>query len=390
MQTTHKIYYNASQQMSEIEDESVALMITSPPYPMIEMWDGTFSSQNQEIKKALENGEGLIAFEKMNEELDKVWKEVYRVLVPGGIACINIGDTTRTIDKNFQIFPSHARIINGCQKIGFQNLPEILWRKQTNAPNKFMGSGMLPPGAYVTLEHEFILIFRKGRKREFKKQKLAQNRRESSYFWEERNIWFSDVWDFKGISQGLSDKETRKRSAAFPLELAFRLVNMFSVRNDTILDPFLGTGTSSIVAMITERNSIGYEIDSNLKNTIENLFSNVIPLGNKKILSRISAHKEYINNRIEIKGPTKYINEHLNMPVMTSQEKFLKFNKLLSFTNNENGEYIIKYEEIKPEGEPIVLGEVKGEVNLENKKKSKTEEKVEIKKKSNLDNWISN
>ena len=78
--------------MEELQDNSVHLMITSPPYPMIEMWDEIFSLQNRDIKKALENGEGLLAFEKMNEELDKIWKEIYRVLIPGGIACINIGD----------------------------------------------------------------------------------------------------------------------------------------------------------------------------------------------------------------------------------------------------------------------------------------------------------
>ncbi|MHA1727147.1 MAG: DNA-methyltransferase [Promethearchaeota archaeon] len=337
--------------MSEIEDESIELMITSPPYPMIEMWDDIFSLQNEDIKKALEKGEGSIAFEKMNGELDKVWKEVYRVLIPGGIACINIGDATRSINKNFQIFPSHARIISSCQKIGFQNLPEILWRKQTNAPNKFMGSGMLPPGAYVTLEHEFILIFRKGRKREFKKKEASQNRRESSYFWEERNIWFSDIWDLRGSSQDLSDKKARKRSAAYPFELAYRLIIMFSVRNDTVLDPFLGTGTSSIAAMVSERNSLGYEIDFNLKNTIEKRFFKVIPFGNKIISDRITAHKEFINKMIKIKGSIKYYNEYLKVPVTTSQEKQLKFNKLISFGKGNNEEYLMEYEEIYSETE---------------------------------------
>ena len=89
-------------------------------------------------------GNGLFAFELMHIELDKVWNEVFRVLKEGGIACINIGDATRTINKNFQLYSNHSRIINHCTKIGFSALPMILWRKQTNAPNKFMGSGMLP------------------------------------------------------------------------------------------------------------------------------------------------------------------------------------------------------------------------------------------------------
>ncbi|MBY9009401.1 MAG: site-specific DNA-methyltransferase [Candidatus Lokiarchaeota archaeon] len=345
MSTHHKVYYKKAQQMEEVEDNSVALVITSPPYPMIEMWDEIFSLQNEEIKAALEVGDGLLAFEKMHEELDKIWKELYRVVIPGGIICVNIGDATRTINKNFQIFPSHSRIITAYQKLGFQNLPEILWRKQTNAPNKFMGSGMLPPGAYITLEHEYILIFRKDEKREFKTEALKENRRESGYFWKERNIWFSDVWDFKGISQDLSNKEMRKRSAAYPFELAFRLINMFSVRNDIILDPFLGTGTSSLAAMVSERNSIGYEIDVNFKEIIKERFLEVISFGNKYIQNRINSHLSFITERIKEKGPTKYTNANLNVSVITSQEKDLKINKLSSI-KEINKEFVLKYKKI--------------------------------------------
>ena len=342
MSTYHRVFYKKAQEMEEIEDSSIALVITSPPYPMIEMWDEIFSLQNEEIKLALEVGDASLAFEKMHEELDKVWSELYRILIHGGIVCINIGDATRTINKNFQLFPSHSRITNAFQKLGFQNLPEILWRKQTNAPNKFMGSGMFPPGAYITLEHEYILIFRKTGKREFNTEALKENRRESAYFWEERNVWFSDIWDFKGISQGLSDKETRKRSAAYPFELAFRLINMFSVRNDTILDPFLGTGTSSLAAMVTERNSIGYEVHKNLKETIEDRFQKVISFGNKYIEKRIESHNSFITERINKKGPTKYTNKNLNVSVLTSQEKDLKINKLSSIKET-NQQFVLKY-----------------------------------------------
>ena len=113
--------------------------------------------------------------------------------------------------------------------IGFSALPDILWRKQANTPNKFMGSGMLPAGAYVTLEHEYILIMRKGPKREFKTEGERVNRRESALFWEERNIWYSDVWtDIKGekqdfvipVSRSIMHRPPvpRLRSAAFPYE----------------------------------------------------------------------------------------------------------------------------------------------------------------------------
>ena len=94
-------------------------------------------------------------------------------------------------------------LFKACEKLGFINLPNILWHKTTNAPNKFMGSGMLPCGAYVTLEHEWILIFRKGGKRVYKKTEEKEIRRDSSFFWEERNIWFSDIWEIKGVKQPL-------------------------------------------------------------------------------------------------------------------------------------------------------------------------------------------
>ena len=180
--------------MRVVPDSSVHLVVTSPPYPMIEMWDDMFKRQSNKIATALKHQKGIEAFEWMHRELDPVWKETYRILVDGGIACINIGDAVRTVDEDFRLYPNHARILSAMLNVGFSALPLILWRKPTNAPNKFMGSGMLPGGAYVTLEHEYILIVRKGSKREFNRAPEKQIRRESALFWEERNNWFSDVW----------------------------------------------------------------------------------------------------------------------------------------------------------------------------------------------------
>ena len=98
----------------------------------------------------------------MHSELDKVWGQLGRILVPGGYACINVGDATRTLKGRFQLYPNAERITQRFVDLGFDVLPRIIWRKTTNAPNKFMGSGMLPVGAYVTLEHEYVLIFRNG------------------------------------------------------------------------------------------------------------------------------------------------------------------------------------------------------------------------------------
>lgn len=273
--------------MNQIKDLSIDLVVTSPPYPMIEMWDDIMSKQNPKISDYLEK-EPEKAFELMHQELDKVWKECFRVIKPGGFLCINIGDATRTINGNFTLYNNHSRISKTCIDLGFIGLPNIIWRKQTNAPNKFMGSGMLPCGAYVTLEHEWILIFRKGNKRIYKTAEEKLNRMKSSFFWEERNVWFSDVWDIKGTKQALQRPNTRERSAAYPFEIPFRLINMFSQKGDTILDPFLGTGTTILAAILTGRNSYGYDIDANFEAIIrENVEGLDIDLCNSVIKKKI-------------------------------------------------------------------------------------------------------
>lgn len=324
--TSHTIHFKNADDISEVQDQSVSLVVTSPPYPMIEMWDDSFATQNSAIGKALEENNPDLAFELMHQVLDKVWKECYRVLGEGGIACINIGDATRTVNKKFQLFSNHARIISSFLDLGFSNLPNIIWRKQTNAPNKFMGSGMLPPGAYVTLEHEFILVFRKGNKREFSSGQKP-NRRKSSYFWEERNTWFSDLWDFKGTSQYLSKNEIRNRSGAYPFEIPYRLINMFSVRGDTVLDPFVGTGTTSLAAIAAGRNSVGYELEKEFQKIIQQNLLEKTNLSsiNDTIRQRILNHKRFIRDRISKKGENsiKYKNEFFDFPVMTRQEKKL-------------------------------------------------------------------
>ena len=324
MKTTHKILFQNSNNMHQIKDSSVDLMVTSPPYPMIKMWDEMFSKQNLKIKKELNNNDGNLVFELMNKELDKVWNEVYRVLKDGGIACINIGDATRTINNKFQLFSNSSRILNHCLKIGFSSLPKILWKKTTNSPTKFMGSGMLPTGAYVTLEHEYILILRKGNKRNFNLQE-KKNRQESSFFWEERNVWFNDIWEINGVTQNLVDKNTRERSGAYPFELVYRLINMFSVKNDIVLDPYIGTGTTTIASMASKRNSIGFEIDKSFKNIIENRTEKIVENSNKHIEHRIKKHLEFVKNR---KNSLKYKNKNYGFSVMTKQETDILINPL--------------------------------------------------------------
>ncbi len=344
MQTTHDLILENAQNMSMVEDNSIDLVVTSCVYPIIELWDDLFTKLNPEIGVALSNDNGSTAFELMHKELDKIWDEVHRVLIPGGIACINIGDAVRTIGKDFQLYSNHTRIVDYFTTLGFNGLPSILWKKPTNAPNKFMGSGMLPPGAYVTLEHEHILIFRKGGKREFKTELEKQIRRKSAFFWEERNKWFSDTWDLKGVGQALKKSTTRERSAAFPLELAYRLINMFSVQNDTVLDPFLGTGTTMIAAMMSGRNSVGIEIDPNFKEILVERVKDIVKLSQNRIKERIAHHLNFIKLREASAGELKYTNEYYDFPVMTKQETQLIFPTVKGFRQISTNEFQITYE----------------------------------------------
>jgi len=331
MKTAHKIYFNNSKDMGAIPAGTAHLVVTSPPYPMIEMWDEMFSNQNRDISKALSKADGLLAFELMHAELDSVWQETHRILIDGGIACVNIGDATRTVGGDFKLYPNHSRILAAMIKAGFSTQPAILWRKATNAPNKFMGSGMLPAGAYVTLEHEYILIFRKGSKREFMDNPAKLRRRESAFFWEERNAWFSDVWlDLIGASQNLAAVNTRVRSAAFPFELPYRLINMFSTKNDMVVDPFLGIGTTMAAAMATGRNCTGFEIDPGFQDQILSIADTIMENANNRINQRIRNHIDFIDRRSKENYKFKYVNQHYEFPVMTRQEVELFFNPLVS------------------------------------------------------------
>jgi modification methylase len=325
MLTEHVVYDTSSASMSNIDSNTVDLVVTSPPYPMIEMWDEMFSQINPDVGHALQGGDGKRAFDLIHQELDKVWRECARVLRPGAFLCINIGDATRKVHDNFRLYSNHSRIVAFCNSIGFQSLPLVLWRKQTNAPNKFMGSGMLPSGAYVTLEHEYVIVMRNGSKREFRTREEKNRRRESAFFWEERNIWFSDIWDFKGTRQILPPNDSRQRSAAFPLELAHRLICMYSMQGDVVMDPFLGTGTTMAAGILNGRNSIGFEVIDSLLPIIRETIRDISSVANSHIDSRLKSHLSFITNHEARRGkPLGYTNRSYGFRVMTKQETDLR------------------------------------------------------------------
>lgn len=334
--TTHQIIHGNSCNISALNDKSVHLIVTSPPYPMIEMWDTMFGQQNIAILSYLQSGEGLKAFYAMHEILNNIWKECDRVLMDNGFICINIGDATRTINENFQLYSNHTQIINFFSKLGYSILPDIHWRKQFNAPNKFMGSGMYPAGAYVTYEHEYILIFRKGGKRIFKNQE-KKFRQKSAYFWEERNSWFSDLWEIKGTSQTItSSKLTRKRNASFPFEIPYRLINMYSVEGDTVLDPFVGLGTTCLACMTSNRNSIGIEIDLEIAELAKKNINTSTKSLNSIIDSRLKKHIEFINNLPDEQRKKCYKNVSHNFDVKTRQETAIKIDYIKNIKSHNN------------------------------------------------------
>lgn len=240
-----------------------------------------------------------------------------------------------------------------------------------------MGSGMLPSGAYVTLEHEYILILRKGTKREFKTDAEKKIRRESALFWEERNVWYSDVWlDLKGTVQKLDNSSSRLRSAAFPFDVPYRLINMFSVKGDTVLDPFLGTGTAMRAAIATARNSIGFELDQSFRKDILPDKDVLVKFANQKIGDRIENHLQFVQKRLETKGQLKYINKFYKFPVMTSQETELLLNPLVTIAEFGENSVEVVYSS-KPHSDGIVewKEDFKLQNNISNHQKRRSKKK---------------
>lgn len=247
-QTRHSLFVGDSRSMREVLDGSVHLVLTSPPY-----W--TLKEYNKSPGQ-LGHVEDYASF--LNE-LDRVWAECHRVLVPGGRLVVVVGDVclSRRENGRHEVVPLHSDIQVRCRELGFENLAPIIWYKIANAKFEAEGNsgGYLgkpfEPNGIVKNDIEFILMLRKPGG--YRKPSLQQRRLSVI---SERNFrkWFVQVWDLRGES-------TRNHPAPFPLELAERLVRMFSFVDDTVLDPFAGTGTTMAASAMWGRNSIGYEVD---------------------------------------------------------------------------------------------------------------------------------
>jgi len=350
METEHSVVVGDARAMDAVPADSIELVVTSPPYPMIEMWDETFSRLDPAVADRLAAGDGRGAFELMHEQLRPVWEELERVLVDGGIACINVGDATRTVGDRFRVYPNHARVVDAFDDLGFDPLPEVLWHKPTNSAAKFMGSGVLPPNAYVTLEHEYLLPFRNGSRREFAPG--ADRRYEAAYFWEERNRWFSDVWtDVRGELQAIGNSDLRNRSAAFPFEIPYRLICMFSAYGDTVLDPFWGTGTTGLAAAVAGRSSIGYELEGAFAEAFDERIHEATARSRSVARTRLDAHRRFVAEARADGETFEYEATHYDFPVTTARERRIRLYAATGVSDGEadaDATYRVEHEPVGP------------------------------------------
>jgi modification methylase len=248
--TSHRLYLGDAREMSRLEPESVQLVLTSPPY-----W----------ILKEYRHSPGQLGhvenYEEFLEELDRVWTHCFRTLVPGGRLICVVGDVCLSRRENggrHTVVPLHASIQEHCRKLGFDNLAPIVWHKISNAVYEVEGGSSFlgkpyEPNAVVKNDIEFILMQRKpgGYRNPDVSTKIlslisAANHRK----------WFQQIWT------GVTGASTKEHPAPYPIELAERLLRMFSFVGDTVLDPFLGSGTTTVAAAKWGRNSIGFEVDS--------------------------------------------------------------------------------------------------------------------------------
>lgn len=237
-----------ARELDWLPDASIHLVLTSPPY-----WT---------LKRYPENTHQLghiVDYEQFHDELDKVWRHCFRALVPGGRLVCVVGDVCLSRRKNGRhvVMPMHADIIVRARRIGFDNLNPIIWHKISNASyevengSSFLGKPY-EPNAIVKNDAEYILMLRKpGGYR----QPTLEQRNSSRLSKEEHQEWFQQIWTLPGES-------TREHPAPYPEKLAYRLVRMFSFTGDTVLDPFMGTGTTLLAAARCDRSGIGVELES--------------------------------------------------------------------------------------------------------------------------------
>jgi len=262
-----KVIIGDSRRMIEVGDNTIDLVLTSPPYWHIK----DYGVENQ-----IGYSQSLHQYLK---DIFHVWKECWRVLKPGTRLCINIGDQflRSAIYGRYKIAPLHSEFISQCEQLGFDYMGSIIWQKKTTMNTTggatIMGSFPYPDNGLIEIDYEYILIFKKPGKKKVSKD-VKEKSKLSKGEWKE---YFSGHWYFAGERQ-------ISHEAMFPEELPKRLIKMFTFVGDTVLDPFVGSGTTIKVASNLDRNSVGYEINKNFL---------------KIIKDKTAAYNEYSNSDIE-------------------------------------------------------------------------------------------
>lgn len=294
MQHTHHTIINGDcRKMDELPDKSIHLIVTSPPYWQLK----DYGSENQIGFND--------SYEKYINNLNLVWKECYRVLHDGCRLCINIGDQfARSVYYGrYKVIPIHSEIIRFCETIGFDFMGQIIWQKtttmNTTGGGAVMGSFPYPRNGIVKLDFEYILLFKKQGDAP---KPTPEQKAQSAMTNEEWNTYFSGHWYFNGAKQD-------KHLAMFPEELPKRLIKMFSFPQETVLDPFMGSGTTAAVAKALGRNSVGYEINGDFIPLIKDR------IGSNNLIEKVQI--DYIEQSVNIdvedeisKLPYRFIDVH--------------------------------------------------------------------------------
>ena len=280
--TTHRLHLGDARDLSQVKEKSVHLVVTSPPYWTLKEYPAGTDAQLGYIDD----------YEQFLVSLDRVWRECERVLVPGGRICCVVGDVCMSRKKNGKhyVVPLHADIQVRSRSLGLDCLTPIFWHKVTNGAQEAAGNGAsyygkpYQPGGVIKNDVEYILFLRKGAGY---RSPSAEQQALSMLSKKEVRSWFKSVWtDIRGASTRAG------HPAPYPIEVAERLIRMFSFAGDTVLDPFSGTCSTLIAAMYTGRNSIGVEIEPSY-----------IELAKDRLLGELEKHRFDANTRAAIIGP---------------------------------------------------------------------------------------
>lgn len=332
MKTKHKIINGDSRQMNLVPDKSVHLVITSPPYWQLK----DYGTKNQ-----IGYHED---YETYINNLNLVWKECYRVLDNGCRLCVNIGDqfARAVYYGRYKVIPIRTEIIKFCESIGFDYMGAIIWQKKTTTNTtggaSLMGSYPTPRNGIISIDYEFILIFKKLG---VSKSKVSKEIKEQSKMTkEEWKEFFSGHWNFGGTKQD-------SHIAMFPEELPRRLIKMFAFKGETVLDPFLGSGTTSLAARNLGRNSIGYEINPEFIEIVKDKL-------NVKQIDFAGTTYEFLNDKVDINIESEFENlpyrfvDFQKLDKKTDPKK-LQFGSKIDKKSSSREEYYTVKEIISPE-----------------------------------------